>query len=112
MQRHRLPVMTASMSWSLGVGKSFSKACRLHDLAGLAIAALRNLKVDPGLLQRMLSLGIEPFDRRDLGAGDAADRRDAGARGASAYMHGAGAAHADAAAEFGAGEADDVADDP
>ena len=85
---------------------------RLHDLAGLAVAALRNLKVDPGLLQRMPSLGIEPFDRRDLRVGDAAHRRDAGARGAPAHMHGAGAAHADAAAEFRAGEADDVTDDP
>ena len=63
-----------------------------------AISALRNLKVDPGSLQRMLAHGIEPFDCRDLGVGDAAHRRDAGTRGTPAHMHRAGAAHADAAA--------------
>ena len=65
MQRHRLPVMTVSMSWSVGVGKSLQQRSCLHDLAGLTVAALRHLQVDPRLLQRMLSLGIEPFDRRD-----------------------------------------------
>ena len=40
--------------------------------------AYRNaLQIDPRLLQRMTSLRIEPFDRGDLGVGDAAHRRDA-----------------------------------
>ena len=34
----------------------------LHDLAPLAIAALRNLHLYPGHLQRMTSIGIESFD--------------------------------------------------
>ena len=45
MQRHRLPDMTASMSWSVGVGKVLEQGRGLHDLAGLAVAALRNLKL-------------------------------------------------------------------
>ena len=32
----------------------------LHDLAGLAVAALRDLLGDPRLLQRMLALGVRP----------------------------------------------------
>src|SRR5215210_711658 len=43
-------------------GKQFS---RLHDLAGLAVAALRNFLGDPCLLKRMRRVGREPFDRRD-----------------------------------------------
>src|SRR5271166_915414 len=85
---------------------------RLHDLPRLAVAALRNLKLDPGPLQWMPSFRIEPFDRRDVGVGDVTHGRDAGARRPPAHMHGAGAAHADAAAEFRPGEADNVADDP
>ena len=60
--------MTASMSWSVG-WEVLQQRRRLHDLARLAVAALRHLKVDPGLLHGMRALGIEPFDRRDLGAG-------------------------------------------
>src|SRR5262245_59257176 len=47
---------------------------RLHDLARLAVAALRDLKVGPRLLHRMLARGIEPLDGRDLRAGDAGER--------------------------------------
>ena len=47
--------------------------CGLHDLAGLAVAALRNLLGDPGPLQRMFALGLEAFDGGDLLAGGLAD---------------------------------------
>jgi hypothetical protein len=30
---------------------------RLHDLAGLAVTALRHLQIHPGLLQRMVAIG-------------------------------------------------------
>src|SRR5262245_21964302 len=36
----------------------------LHDLAGLAIAALRHAQVAPGDLHRMIALGAKPLDRR------------------------------------------------
>src|ERR1043166_8524578 len=83
---------------------------RLHDLTRLAVAALRNLKVGPCFLHRMLVL--EPLDGRHLRTGDAGERRYAGARRPAADMDSAGAAHPDAAAELRAGEADDVADHP
>jgi hypothetical protein len=51
------------------------------------VAATQNAPV------KMLSHGLESFDRRDDGVGDAANGRDAGARRASSDMHGAGAAH-------------------
>src|SRR5262245_40590433 len=79
---------------------------RLHDLARLAVTTLRDLKVGPRLLHRMPALGIEPFDGGDLGAGDASERRYAGARRSAADMDGAGAAHSDATAELRSGEAD------
>src|SRR5262249_7294906 len=85
---------------------------RLHDLARLAVAALRDLKLGPRLLHRMPALGIEPLDGRDLSAGDAGEGRYAGARRSAADMDRAGAAHPDAAAELRAGEADVIADHP
>src|SRR5215471_21577202 len=57
---------------------------RLHDLARLAVTALRNLKVGPRLLHWMPALGIEALDGGDLGAGDAGKRRYARARGSAA----------------------------
>src|SRR5262245_9020779 len=83
---------------------------RLHDLARLAVTALRDLQVGPRLLHGMPALGIEPLDGGDLGAGDAGERRYARARRAAADMDRAGAAHPDATAELRSGEADVVAD--
>ena len=48
-----------SMSWSLGAGNPQQRR-RLHDLAGLAVTALRHLQLDPGLLQRMRPSGSSP----------------------------------------------------
>src|SRR5260370_811207 len=46
-----------------------------HDHAALAIAALRHVVVDPGLLHLVQgAVGGEPFDRRHLLAADRADR--------------------------------------
>src|SRR5688500_11966901 len=38
------------------------KGRRLHDLPGLAVAALRHAIVTPGNLHRMLALGMQAFD--------------------------------------------------
>src|SRR5215510_15242513 len=76
---------------------------RLHDLARLAVTALRNLKVGPRLLHR--APGIEALNGGDLSAGNAGQRRYAGARRSPADMDGAGAAHPDAAAELRSGQA-------
>src|SRR5258708_4810329 len=73
---------------------------RRHDPAIDAVAALRHLLVDPGLLELMRLLRrAEPGERRDLAAGRRRDRGDAGADGAAVEMDGAGAALREAAAE-------------
>src|SRR5262249_51122712 len=94
------------------VGKILEQRCGLHDLSGLAIPALRCLRLNPGLLQRMLTVRVEPLDRRDRRVRHRAERRDAGADRASINVHSACAAHADATAEFRALESDLIADDP
>ena len=58
-----------------GVLLRASSVGRLHDLAGLAVAALRHLLGDPGLLQRMAAVGRQPFDGGD---GFAFDQRTPG----------------------------------
>src|SRR5215831_15322971 len=93
-------------------GKVVDERRRLHDLARLAVTALRDLKVRPRLLHRVSTIRIESLNGRDLSAGDAGQRRYAGAGRTAADMNRAGAAHPDAAAEFRSGEADDVADYP
>ena len=85
---------------------------RLHDLPGLAVAALRNLLGDPRLLQRMIALGAEAFDGGDLLAGDVAERGLAGSHRFAVDVNRAGAAQAGAAAEFRAGHLQLFADGP
>src|SRR5215510_10403600 len=90
------------------------KECRSgHDLARLAVAALRDLAIDPGLLDPGARRGrADRLDGGDLGAADAVDRGDAGTRRLAADMHRAGAAQRHAAAEFRAGHAEHVAQHP
>src|SRR5438132_14233352 len=52
------------------LGILFEQGRRLHDLAGLAIAALRDLLGDPGLLQRVARVRRQTFDGCDLLAAD------------------------------------------
>src|SRR6266436_2662862 len=84
-----------------------------HDLSRLAVAALNDLPVEPGLLD----LGArhcraDCLDRRDLGGADAVDLGNAGTGGDAVDMHGAGAAERHAAAELRAGHAEHVAQHP
>src|ERR1700721_2057546 len=67
-----------------GIGVVFQQRGGLHDLSRLAITALRNLQLDPGGLQWMSPLGVEPLDRRYLRAGARAERGNAGSGGAGA----------------------------
>src|SRR5271169_2938889 len=71
-----------------------------HDLARLAVTALRDFLGEPGLPDRMLAVGRQALDRRHLGAGDAADRHRAGTDGLAIHMDRAGAASGDPAAEL------------
>src|ERR1700722_20172459 len=76
----------------------------LHDLAGLAVAALRYLQVEPGFLQRMVAIGGQALDGGDALASHHGDRRLARPHRLAVEMDRAGAAHAGAAAIFRAGE--------
>src|SRR3954447_1324800 len=86
---------------------------RRHDLAGLAISALRDLMVEPGLLDLCADrCRTYRLDRCDLGVTNAIDRGDAGTDGRTVEMHGAGATQRHAAAELRAGHAEHVAEHP
>src|SRR5689334_7439863 len=66
----------------LGLGRVLRRreqCCGLHDLASLAIAALRDVQGTPSLLYRVISLRIEALDRRHRPSGDVVYSGDAGA---------------------------------
>src|SRR5260370_41624497 len=105
--RHRFPYLVARRFWILD-----QQRCRLHDLTGLAIAALRNVEVAPSLLNRMIARRMEPFDRRDLPADHVGNRGDTGAYGLLVDKDGASAAEGLAAAKLGARRSHFIADKP
>src|SRR5450830_1319536 len=78
-----------------------------HNHAALAIAALRHVAVEPSFLHAVHDAVLrETFDGRDLLPDRVADLHATGARCYAVNVHGAGAALGDAAAVFGAGQAD------
>src|SRR2546425_7333358 len=84
-----------------------------HDLAGLAIAALRHLQLDPGLLDLLAGGGgTDRLDRSDAPAGRGRDRRDARAHRLAVEMDRARAAQSEAAAGFRAGHPQHIANHP
>ena len=86
---------------------------RRHDLAGLAVAALHHLQLQPRLLQgRALRRLADRLDRGDRALADAVDRGDAGPRRRAVDMHGASAAQRLAATELGPGHAEHLAQHP
>src|SRR2546426_6164375 len=86
--------------------------CGGHDLAGLAVAALRHVLGDPGPLHPVAAAGRQPLDRGHALPGDRRDGHHAGSHGRAVEMHGAGAALGDAASELRAGETEVVAQHP
>src|SRR3989442_7374002 len=74
-----------------------------HELARLAVAALRDALGEPRALQRVHAIGREALDRGDRFALHARHRHQAGEHALAVDVHQAGAALARAAAEFGAG---------
>src|SRR5258708_28912279 len=82
------------------IGILGEKRCRLHDLAGLAVAALRDLLEDPGLLQRMIALGGQTFDGGDFLADGVADLGLAGTNGFAVEVNRVGAAETRSYSEF------------
>src|SRR5256886_2614482 len=83
-----------------------------HDLARLAIPALRDVLRDPGALHRVRAVLGKAFDRGDALAGDRRHGQHAGARRNALQVHGTGATLRDAAPELGAGESERVAQHP
>ena len=83
-----------------------------HDLAGLAVAALRHVDLLPRNLQRMRPVRGEPFECRDRRVRRGRHRRLAGANRAAAHVHGARAALSDAATELRALQIQHIANDP
>src|SRR4051794_26831884 len=84
----------------------------LHDLPGLAEAALRHVDLAPRLLHGMIAGRMQALDGRDLAVCDVGHRRDAGARGLVVDHHGAGAAQRLAAAILRARQPELVAQIP
>jgi hypothetical protein len=105
--RHRLSYLVVGRFWIFHQERG-----RLHDLTGLAIAALRNIQFAPGLLNRMVAGRVKAFDRGDFAADHIGNRRDAGAHGVLVDHNGAGAAERLAAAKFGACQAHLIAEKP
>src|SRR5579859_1234559 len=95
-----------------GFGVGLQEGRRAHDLAGLAVAALGHVLLQPGLLHRVAQIGRQRLDGDDLGALGGLGRQDAGALRLAVHVHRAGAALGDAAAELGPGQAQLVAQHP
>ena len=95
-----------------GIGILRKQRRGLHDLPGLAVAALRYLLGDPGPLQRVFALGIETFDGGDLFASGLRYRGLAGAHRLTVEVNSASAAQTGAATELRAGHLQMLADDP
>ena len=101
------------MSASVGLGFSWSRAATAYDHSALAIAALRNVVLDPRPLhgvQRVIR--PEAFDGGDLLVADRADRQRTGAHRRAVHMHRAGAALRDAAAELCPHQAEHIPQHP
>jgi Cytochrome c554 and c-prime len=83
-----------------------------HHLAGLAVAALRDVDFRPGKLDGMRAVRGEPLDRSDLHICGGSNRSLTGAHGVAVEVHGARAAEAHTAAVFCAAQIQDVAKNP
>jgi hypothetical protein len=86
------------------VGVASEQTCRPHYLARLAIAALCDLEINPGLLQWMIGIFRQALNRRDLFIRYRRHGRQAGVARRAVDMHRTSATLTDTAAEFGAGQ--------
>src|SRR5688572_20935412 len=85
---------------------------RLHDLAGLAVAALGYVVGLPGTLHRVRAVVAQALDGDDLAPLGGGHRSDAGANRLAVQMDGACATRRDAAGELGAGQSQLVSQVP
>src|ERR1700688_3945779 len=91
----------------VGWFRIFDQECRgLHDLAGLAIAALRHIALTPGLLHGVIAGGMKALDCRHLATDHVGNRGDAGAYRLLVHDDRARTAESLATAEFRARQPD------
>src|SRR5919198_3343395 len=83
-----------------------------HHLSGLAVAALRDIAADPGALHSFGLAPAETFNGCHLSGTDRGDRQRARAQRPAVKKHRARTTLRNAAAEFGAGQSDRVAQQP
>src|SRR5262245_14577146 len=107
MARHR--PLDLRVAWVLVLRKQRRRG---HDLSRLAIAALRNLLRDPGLLDRMIAIPGETFDSDDRLARSLRYLGAARTHRLAVQMNRACAAERGAATELGPGEPECVAQHP
>src|SRR5258708_29493603 len=74
--RHRFADLVVGGFWIVHQQRG-----RLHDLACLAITALRDVDLAPGLLHRVIAGRVQAFDGGDVAAGHVVNRGVAGAYG-------------------------------
>src|SRR5580692_3996395 len=86
------------------------QSLRAHQLAGGAVTALRAVMLDEGFLERVeLSIFRQPFHGENAASIHPNRELAAGVNRLSVYHHGASAALAAIAADFGAGELEMIA---
>ena len=95
-----------------GIGVFGEQRSGLHDLPGLAVAALWDLLGDPRALQRVLTLRIEAFDSGDFFTRGLGDGGLAGSYCLAVDVDSTGATQTGAATELRAGHLQMLADDP
>src|SRR5580658_5100365 len=89
-------------------GRVQQRSCG-HDLSRLAVAALDDFQIEPGLLHLGAGCGgADCLDRRDGALADGSHGQQTGAHRRAVDVHRAGPALRDAAAEFGAGESQKI----
>jgi hypothetical protein len=93
--RHRFAYLIVS-----GFGIFHEECGGLHNLAGLAITALRNISLAPSLLNRVITRGMKALDCRDLSIDNVRNRSDARTHRLLIDNNGAGATESLATAEF------------
>src|SRR5262249_11050725 len=94
------------------LGIRLQECSGLHDLTGLTVPALDGIDLAPGLLHWMIALGAESLDGGDGLRGDVLHAHLAAADRVTVQVDGAGSALTDAAAVFGSGEFEQIAEIP
>src|SRR5437764_14443464 len=94
------------------MGRLRQQRCCRHDLSSLAIATLRNLFGNPGLLQDMQAVGSQSFNGGNAFPSDLRDRSGARPYGRALHVYRARSAKAGTTAEFRSCEFQCVAQHP